>query len=108
MVSTEDLKHNEEDKNELLKCEISMQLQIRQQLSYSHVKKSIYCTFQGNGTVLEDIAANTQEELAEDTVTQLGLKKHIQSHSLSTQKKNLEIRKKADAADLKAIDKMYF
>ena len=32
MVSTEDLKqetHQEEDKNELLKCEISMQLQVR-------------------------------------------------------------------------------
>ncbi|KAL5473728.1 hypothetical protein EMCRGX_G028262 [Ephydatia muelleri] len=72
------------------------------------VANGLLSRLQGNGTVLEDIAATTQEELAEDTVTQLGLKKHIQSHSLSTQKKNLEIRKKADAADLKAIDKMYF
>ncbi|KAL5468856.1 hypothetical protein EMCRGX_G029979 [Ephydatia muelleri] len=41
----------------------------------------------GNGTVLEDIAANTQEELADDA-------------------NHLEIRKKADAAYLKAIEKM--
>ena len=41
IVSTEDLKQtNEGEKNELLKCEISMQLQARQQLSYPHNKKN--------------------------------------------------------------------
>ena len=63
MVSTEDLKqetYNEEDKNEVLQCEISMQ----QQLTYPQ-NKNIYCSFQRNGTVLEGFAANTQEELAE-------------------------------------------
>ena len=95
--STEDIKqetYNEEDKNELLKCEMSMQQQ-------------------GNGTVLADIAANTQEELAEDAEDSsepTGLEQtHSQSllpRSLSTQKKHLEIRKKADAAYLKAIEKM--
>ena len=59
------------------------------------------------------MAANTQEELAadaEDTSEPTGLEEtHSESllpRSLSTQKKHLEIRKKADAAYLKAIEKM--
>ena len=57
--------------------------------------------------------ANIQEELAadaEDTSEPTGLEEtHSESllpRSLSTQKKHLEIRKKADAAYLKAIEKM--
>ncbi|KAL5497573.1 hypothetical protein EMCRGX_G014069 [Ephydatia muelleri] len=110
IVSTEDLKQtNEGEKNELLKCEISMQLQARQQLSYPHNNKTIYCTFQGNGTVLEDIAAYTQEELAEDVENSSDPTGLEETHSesllptfLSTQKKHLEIRRSAEygAGDL--------
>ena len=60
-----------------------------------------------------NIAANTQEELAEDAEDSrepTGLEEtHSESllpRSLSTQKKHLEMRKKADAAYLKAIEKM--
>ena len=60
-----------------------------------------------------NIAANTQEELAEDAEDSnepIGFEEtHLESllpRSLSTQKKHLEIRKKADAAYLKAIEKM--
>ena len=64
---------------------------------------------------MADIAANTQEELAEDAEgssvpTGHGLEEtHLESllsRSLSTQKKHLEIRKKADAAYLKTIEEM--
>eukprot|EP00731_Ephydatia_muelleri_P011759 Em0006g653a len=80
--STEDIEqetYNEEDKNELLNFEVSMQQR-------------------GNVTVLGNIAANTQEELAEDAEDSsepIGLEEtHSESllpRSLSTQKKHLEI-----------------
>ena len=63
--------------------------------------------------MLEDIAANTQEELAEDVENSSDPTGLEETHSesllptfLSTQKKHLEIRKKVDAAYLKAIEKM--
>ena len=62
---------------------------------------------------MADIAANTQEELAEDAEDSsepTGLEEtHSESllpRSLSAQKKHLEIHMKADAAYLKAIEKM--
>ncbi|KAL5516751.1 hypothetical protein EMCRGX_G002158 [Ephydatia muelleri] len=76
----EDLKHNEEEKNE------------------------------GNGTELEGIAANTEEELPEDAEDSGGFEE-IRSESslprsLGTKKIHLEIRNKADASYLKSIERM--
>ena len=63
--------------------------------------------------MLEDIAANAQEELAEDVENSSDPTGLEETHSetllptfLSTQKKHLETHKKADAAYLKAIEKM--
>lgn len=62
---------------------------------------------------MADIAANTQEDLAEDaedssepTMPERTDSESLLPRSLSTQKKHLEIRKKADAAYLKAIERM--
>ena len=54
MVSTEDLQqeaYNEEDKNELLKYEISMQLQVSQQLTYPHNKNLFIVHFRERQSV---------------------------------------------------------
>ena len=68
------------------------------------------CVLQGNGTELEGIAANTEEELPEDAEDSGGFEE-IRSESslprsLGTQKKHLEIRNKADASYLKSIERM--
>ena len=62
--------------------------------------------------MLKNIEANIQEELAEDEDSSepTGLEEMhsepLLPRSLSTQKKHLEICKKADAAYLKAVGKM--
>ena len=79
-------------------------------LTSLHSKKISLCVLQGNGTELEGIAANTEEELPEDAEDSGGFEE-IRSESslprsLGTQKKHLEICNKADASYLKSIERM--
>ena len=95
--STEDIKqetYNEEGKNELLKFEMSMQQQVKQQLTDPHNHNLLFVQFRE----MSLYAANTQEELAEDAEDSrepTGLEEtHSESlfpRSLPTQKKHLEI-----------------
>ena len=84
--STEDIEqetYNEEDKNELLNFEVSMQQPVRQQLTDPHNHNLRFVQFWEMSLYWGTLQLTLRRSLLRMqriAVNQLGLKKHIQSH----------------------------